>query len=252
MLHAGPRGPTTYVTGFVDLHRARLVDIALGAAVLWSGPGWTSGKELAGGIRRVALHPCRGFANAPLASSITPRWAWTTSTPFARPTPPWTTSVAGRNKRCSPIWGRQRDQLYGIRRLLLAGTERLGERGQVRSTAGLAAGDRFDEIGAAWTTGAPSGRVRRRRRDRCPAGAGGVNLLIEKVCTMAMASGNSITIGSGSFCAAGEMAERPAAYQRGQRPLFCIIWIAAGPITITKIAGKMQNTIGIIIFTGAF
>lgn len=32
----------------------------------------------------------------------------------------------------------------------------------------------------------------------------------------------------------------------------CMIWIAAGPITITKIAGKMQNTIGIIIFTGAF
>ncbi|MBW3615136.1 MAG: transposase, partial [Actinobacteria bacterium] len=47
--------------------------------------------------------------------------------------------------------GRKGDPLYGIRRLLLVGAERLGERGRVRIAAGLAAGDRFDEVGAAWT-----------------------------------------------------------------------------------------------------
>ncbi len=46
--------------------------------------------------------------------------------------------------------GRKGDPLYGIRRLLLMGTERLDERGHARIAAGLAAGDRFDEVGATW------------------------------------------------------------------------------------------------------
>ena len=47
--------------------------------------------------------------------------------------------------------GRKGDPLYGIRRLLLVGAERLGERGRARIAAGLAARDRFDEVRAAWT-----------------------------------------------------------------------------------------------------
>lgn len=69
-----------------------------------------------------------------------------------------------------PCRARCRDPLYDIRRLQLVGDERLGERGRVRITAGLAAGDRFDEIGAAWTTecrravyGAPDVLASRRR-----------------------------------------------------------------------------------------
>lgn len=42
--------------------------------------------------------------------------------------------------------GRSGDPLYGIRRLLLTGDERLTERGRQRITAGLAAGDRDDEV----------------------------------------------------------------------------------------------------------
>jgi transposase len=47
--------------------------------------------------------------------------------------------------------GRKGDPLYGIRRLLVVGAERLDERGRARIAAGLAAGDRFDEVGATWT-----------------------------------------------------------------------------------------------------
>jgi transposase len=45
--------------------------------------------------------------------------------------------------------GRSGDPLYGIRRLLLVGAERLSERGWARIHAGLAAGDPQDEVAAA-------------------------------------------------------------------------------------------------------
>jgi transposase len=44
--------------------------------------------------------------------------------------------------------GRKRDPLYGIRRLLLVGGERLSDRGRRRLLAGLAAGDPEGEVGA--------------------------------------------------------------------------------------------------------
>ncbi len=47
--------------------------------------------------------------------------------------------------------GHRDDPLYGIRRLLLTGEERLTERGRARIGAGLAAGDRHDEVWYAWT-----------------------------------------------------------------------------------------------------
>jgi hypothetical protein len=47
--------------------------------------------------------------------------------------------------------GRKGDPLYGIRRLLLVGSERLSERGWERIRAGLAAGDPHDEVAAALT-----------------------------------------------------------------------------------------------------
>ncbi len=55
---------------------------------------------------------------------------------------------------CTPVVAgapHKGDPLYGIRRLLLVGAERLDERGRSRIAAGLAAGDRFDEVGATWT-----------------------------------------------------------------------------------------------------
>jgi hypothetical protein len=45
--------------------------------------------------------------------------------------------------------GRTGDPLYGIRRLLLVGHERLDQRGWGRLSAGLAVGDPHGEVGAA-------------------------------------------------------------------------------------------------------
>ena len=47
--------------------------------------------------------------------------------------------------------GHKDEPLYGIRRLLLTGEERLTERGRARIAAGLAAGDPADEVWYAWT-----------------------------------------------------------------------------------------------------
>src|SRR5690606_35938573 len=46
--------------------------------------------------------------------------------------------------------GHKGDPLYGIRRLLLTGEERLTDHGRQRIRAGLAAGDRDDEVWYAW------------------------------------------------------------------------------------------------------
>lgn len=46
--------------------------------------------------------------------------------------------------------GRKHDPLYRIRKLLLAGTERLDQRGRERMLLGLRAGDPHDEVLGAW------------------------------------------------------------------------------------------------------
>ncbi len=68
MLHAGPRRHTTYVTGFVDLHRGRLLDIAharSGSVV----ETWLADRDenWRGSIDVVALDPFRGYANGLIA-----------------------------------------------------------------------------------------------------------------------------------------------------------------------------------------
>lgn len=67
-LHAGPRRRTTYVTGFVDLHRARLLDVRPGR----SGKAvsdWLDerGDDWLHEISVVALDPFRGYANGLLS-----------------------------------------------------------------------------------------------------------------------------------------------------------------------------------------
>jgi transposase len=46
--------------------------------------------------------------------------------------------------------GRKHDPLYRIRKLLLTAAEQLTSHGRMRLRAGLAAGDRFGEVAAAW------------------------------------------------------------------------------------------------------
>jgi transposase len=75
-----------------------------------------------------------------------PRSWWTRSTWCGSATSWSTTSAAACNKPPSGTAARKGDRLYGIRRLLLTGAERLSERGRQHIAAGLAAGDRDDEV----------------------------------------------------------------------------------------------------------
>jgi transposase len=141
---------TEYVTGFVDLDRARLLDVVPGrsgqAVRDWLGE---RPAEWLAGIGVVALDPFRGYANGLLAHLA---HATVVIDHFH--------AVGLANAAIDDVRrrvqnetlghrGRTGDPLYGIRRLLLVGHERLDDRGWVRLSAGLAAGDPHGEVGAA-------------------------------------------------------------------------------------------------------
>src|SRR5947209_7471063 len=150
-LKATPLHPTLYATGLVDLDARILIDIIEGnsAADLRT---WLAGQDeawLAGIIvvttdlaesYRVGLHPHLGHARR-------------VADPF---------HVVRVGNRCLDKVrrrvqqetlqhrGRKADPLYRIRKLLLAGAERLDERGHDRMLLGLRVGDPHDEVLGAW------------------------------------------------------------------------------------------------------
>lgn len=95
----------------------------------------------------VALDPFRSYANDLLAHAEVVLDHFHT---IAWPTPPGMGCAAGCNNGCSATGGARGDRLYGIRRLLLVGAERLVERGRAHIAARPAAGD-ASTVGAAWT-----------------------------------------------------------------------------------------------------
>jgi len=149
-LSATPRRRTEYVTGFVDLDRARLLDVVPGR----SGKvveNWLDERDAQwlADIGVVALDPFRGYANGLL-----------THLGHATVVVDHFHAIGLANKAIDDVRrrtqnetlghrGRTGDPLYGIRRLLLVGAERLDERGWARLSAGLAAGDPDGEVGAA-------------------------------------------------------------------------------------------------------
>lgn len=149
-LSATSRQRTRYVTGFVDLDRARLLDVVAGR----SGQAvhdWLDERddEWLGAIDVVALDAFRGYANGLLAhlSHATVVIDHFHAVALAN------TAVDDvrrrvQNDTCGHR-GRKGDPLYGIRRLLLVGAERLSDRGRRRMMDGLAAGDTDGEVGAA-------------------------------------------------------------------------------------------------------
>ena len=125
MLHAGPRRHTTYVTGFVDLHRGRLLDIALGrsGSVVET---WLAEREenWRAGIDVVALDPFRGYANGLLAQL---GHAEMVLDHFHAVRLANAAVDDERRRLQQELLGhreRKGDPLYGIRRLLLVGAER--------------------------------------------------------------------------------------------------------------------------------
>jgi transposase len=144
------RGHTSYVTGFVDLTRPRLLDVVAdrtGAAV----DSWLSAQPTGwlAGIAEVALDPHRGYFNG-LTSTL----------PHATVVVDRFHAVGLANRAVDDVRrrvqnetlghrGRSGDPLYAIRRLLLRGYERLSDRQLQRLEVGLV-GDRYGEVGAAW------------------------------------------------------------------------------------------------------
>lgn len=146
-LKAGPRRRTRFVTGLVDLHRSRLLDVVDGRAgsVVTA---WLATRDQAwlSAVERVALDPYRGYYNALVAGLDAPEVV----VDAFHVVKLGNTVVDEVRRRVQQDTlghrGRTGDPLYGIRRLLLSGEERLTERGRQRLRAGLAAGDPHEEV----------------------------------------------------------------------------------------------------------
>ena len=150
-LKATRRHATIYATGLVDLQRHVMIDMVEGnsAADLrrWTAnadPGWLAD------IRVVATDLTESFR-----AGLSPHLdhARRVADPFhvVRIANRCVDKVRRRvQNETLGHRGRKRDPLYRIRKLLLAGTERLDERGHERMLLGLRVGDPDDEVLGAW------------------------------------------------------------------------------------------------------
>jgi transposase len=143
--------PTRWVTGLVDLERGRLLDVVAdrtrAAVAGWLGAqphGWLAQ------VSTVALDPWRGYASALMA----PLGHATVVVDHFHAIRLANTVVDQVRRRTQQATlghrGRKHDPLYRIRKLLLTAAEQLTSHGRTRLRAGLAAGDRFGEVAAAW------------------------------------------------------------------------------------------------------
>jgi transposase len=150
-LAATARRSAVFVTGFVDLHRGQLLDLALGRSGTvvrrWleqRGESWLTGIDV------VALDPFRGYANGLLehlghARVVVDHFHAVRLANAA-------IDDARRRVQQETLGhrGRSGDPLYGIRRTLLRASERLGQRGWERLIWGLEDGDPDGHVAAAW------------------------------------------------------------------------------------------------------
>jgi transposase len=146
-LRASPTRRTRFVTGLVDLDRARLLDVvdgrAGGAVAEWLSDrddGWLAAVE------RVALDPYRGYYNA-LVGGLDAPDVVVDAFHIVKLGNTVVDEVRRRVQQATVGHrGRTGDPLYRIRRLLLTGHERLSARGRERLRDGLADGDPNDEV----------------------------------------------------------------------------------------------------------
>jgi transposase len=142
---------TVYATGLVDLERHVVIDMVEGnsAADLRR---WTTNadRDWLGGIKVVATDLAESFR-----AGLSPHLdhARRVADPFH------VVRVANRcldqvrrrvQNETLGHRGRKRDPLYRIRKILLAGAERLDDRGRERMLLGLRVGDPHDEVLGAW------------------------------------------------------------------------------------------------------
>jgi transposase len=150
-LSAKPTHPTVYATGLVDLEAKVLIDLVEGNAAA-DLRRWTENahRRWLRGIEVVATDLAESFR-----AGLSPHLDHATrvADPF---------HVVRVGNRCLDKVrrrvqnqtlghrGRKGDPLYRIRKLLLAGDERLDERGRNRLLLGLRVGDPHDEVLGAW------------------------------------------------------------------------------------------------------
>jgi len=150
-LRATPTAPTRYVTGLVDVEAGRLLDV-IADRTTRAVTAWLSARPQAwlAGVGTVTLDPWRGYASALVA----PLGHATVVVDHFHAIKLANTVVDQVRRRTQQALlghrGRKHDPLYRIRKLLLRAAEQLTSRGRARLRAGLAAGDRFGEVAAAW------------------------------------------------------------------------------------------------------
>jgi transposase len=150
-LRATPTAPTRYVTGLVDVEGGRLLDV-IADRTTKAVTAWLSARPQAwlAGVDTVALDPWRGYASALVA----PLGHATVVVDHFHAIKLANTVVDQVRRRVQQALlghrGRKHDPLYRIRKLLVTAAEQLTSRGRARLRAGLAAGDRFGEVAAAW------------------------------------------------------------------------------------------------------
>jgi transposase len=142
---------TTYVTGLVDLDRRRLVDVVEGNRAV-DVTRWLAGRpqEWLDAVAVACCDPHEGYRKAALAQLTK---ATLVADPFhivALANRALDTTRRRVQQRTLGHRGRKADPLYGVRRVMLTGGERLSERGWERLEAGLVAGDPDDEVLDAW------------------------------------------------------------------------------------------------------
>lgn len=142
---------TSYVTGMVDTRRGLLVDLIEGRSAA-DLRRWLADQtsEWLVGVRVVSVDPHEGYR-----AGLVPDLAHVVlvADPFhIVRLANRAVETARRRVQNESLGhrGQKHDPLYRIRRVLLSGAERLSERGWERLWAGLAAGDRFDVVGATW------------------------------------------------------------------------------------------------------
>lgn len=140
-----------FVTGFVDLDSAKLLDVVLGRSAA-AVTAWLTERprEWLAAVSVAALDPHRAYANGLIAhlGHATVVVDHFHSVRLAN------AAIDDVRRRVQQETlghrGRKGDPLYGIRRLLLRGAERLDERAWTRLERGLDAGDLHGQVTAAF------------------------------------------------------------------------------------------------------
>jgi transposase len=151
MLAAGPDHHTIYATQLVDIDRHVLLDVVKNRSAA-SVSSWLDARTryFCDHVTVAAIDPHAGYRRA-LVSSL-PRTTITVDVFHAVKLANATVDDVRRRVQRETLGhrGRNDDPLYGIRRLLTRGYERLSDKQRARVELALRHGDPYDEVGGAW------------------------------------------------------------------------------------------------------